>query len=67
MFDRVAHRYPKAAHIWLERLGSILKANTIGIFRRIPSDRISPIADQFAQDILEINQYRLLTLRKTLP
>lgn len=67
VFDRVAHRYSKAAHIWLERLGSISKENTIEIFRRIPSDRISPIADQFAQNILEINQCRLLTLRKTLP
>lgn len=67
VFDRVAHSYPEAAHIWLERLGSISKANTLEIFSRIPSDRISSIAAQFAQEILEINQRRLLTLRKTPP
>ncbi len=70
VFDRVAHRYPKTAHIWLERLGSISRANIIEIFNRIPSvssDRISPIAARFAQEILEINQFRLLTLRRTLP
>lgn len=67
VFDRVANRYPKAAHIWLERLESVSEGDIREIFRRIPSDRISPIAARFAQEILEINQFRLLTLRRTLP
>lgn len=67
VFYRVAHRYPDAAQIWLEHLESISRANTMEIFSRIPSTRISSIAAEFAQKILELNQVRLLTLRETLP
>jgi hypothetical protein len=63
VFSQVAHRYPKAADIWLNRLGNISSANTLEIFRRIPSHRLSPIAAGFAQEILELNRNRLLTLR----
>jgi len=35
VFQRVAHRYPQAAHVWLERLKSISRANTLLIFSRI--------------------------------
>jgi hypothetical protein len=66
VFDRVAHRHSKAAHIWLESLGSISRVNTLEIFSRIPRDRISSIAAEFAQKILEYNQCRLLTLREKL-
>ena len=67
VFDYAARCYPNAAHIWLERLEGISKANILDIFNRIPNTRISPIAANFAQKILEFNQHRLLTLRKTLP
>jgi hypothetical protein len=67
VFDWAARRYPNAAHIWLKRLEGISKANILDIFNRIPNTRISPIAANFAQKILEFNQHRLLTLRKTLP
>jgi hypothetical protein len=67
VFDCAARRYPNAAHIWLKRLEGISKANILDIFNRIPNTRISPIAANFAQKILEFNQHRLLTLRKTLP
>jgi len=67
VFDCAARRFPNAAHIWLERLESISKANILDIFNRIPNTRISPIAAEFAQKILEFNQHRLLNLRKTLP
>lgn len=63
VFTQVRERYPKAADIWLNRLGNISLANTLEIFSRIPSHRISPIAAGFAQKILELNQNRLLTLR----
>jgi hypothetical protein len=67
VFDCAARRFPNAAHIWLERLESISKANILDIFNRIPNTRISPIAAEFAQKIIEFNQHRLLNLRKTLP
>lgn len=65
-FDRAARYYPEAACIWLERLESISEANITEIFQRIPRTRLSPIAADFAQKILEFNQHRLLNLRKTL-
>lgn len=67
MFHRVAHCYPEAARVWLERLENVSKANTLEIFSRIRSTRISAIAAEFAQEILELNQYKLLTLREELP
>ncbi|MEG3926998.1 MULTISPECIES: hypothetical protein [unclassified Microcoleus] len=67
VFDCAARCYPNAAHIWIERLESISKVNLLDIFNRIPNTRISPIAAEFAQKILEFNQHRLLNLRKTLP
>lgn len=67
VFQYAAQRYPEAAHVWLERLKDISAANTVDIFSCIPSDRISPIAAEFAQKILEINHDKLLTLRNSLP
>ncbi|MEA5517026.1 HipA-like protein [Nodularia sp. UHCC 0506] len=66
VFHQVAHRYPKAAHVWLERLESISRANTLLIFSRIQRERISTIAVEFAQKILEFNQHRLLNLRESI-
>lgn len=65
-FHRVAFRYPQATHIWLARLECISKANTLEIFSRIHRSRISTVAIEFAQKILEFNQKRLLDLRKSL-
>lgn len=67
VFDCVAHRYPEAAQIWLKRLLSISRENTLDSFSRIPNNRISDIAIEFAQKILEFNRFRLLTLRELLP
>lgn len=66
VFHRVAHRYPQAAHVWLERLESISRTNTLLIFSRINKERISTITVEFAQKILEFNQNRLLKLRESL-
>jgi len=57
VFDYAARCYPNAAHIWLERLEGISKANILDILNRIPNTRISPIAADFAQKILEFNQH----------
>ncbi len=64
VFTYVAQIYPKAANIWLERLNSITSASILEIFTRIPRKRISPIAIDFAQKILEYNQCRLLNLKE---
>ncbi|MEA5618853.1 HipA-like protein [Cronbergia sp. UHCC 0137] len=66
VFHQVALRYPQAAIYWLECLEHISSANTLDIFSRIHKERISTIAIEFAQKILEFNQKRLLDLRKTL-
>ena len=67
VFHRVAFRYPQAAYVWLARLEGISRANTLDIFGRIAKARISTVAIEFAQKILEFNQNRLLDLRKSLP
>lgn len=66
-FSLVAHRYPEAACPWLARLENISKANILEIFNRLNRSRISSDASNFAQEILEINKHRLITLRETLP
>ncbi|HLO85676.1 MAG TPA: HipA-like protein [Nostocaceae cyanobacterium] len=67
VFQDVALRYPQAANIWLNRLESISKENMLSILNRIPQkNRISDIAVEFAQSILELNQNRLLNVRKLL-
>lgn len=66
VFYRSALRYPQAAMIWLEHLECISKADTLLILNRIPQKRISNIAVEFAQKILELNQNRLLNLKELL-
>ncbi|MGE5660041.1 MAG: HipA-like protein [Actinomycetota bacterium] len=66
VFERAARYYPEATCLWLERLESLSKVNRLDILHRIPSTRISPVAADFAQKILEFNQHRLLNLRETL-
>lgn len=65
-FTYVAERNPEATNVWLERLGSISTAKISEIFNRIPSKRISPIAIDFAQKLIEYNQRRLLNLKEKL-
>jgi hypothetical protein len=65
-FCEAAKLYPKAANIWIERLAKISANNTLDLFERIPSDRISSVAIEFAQKILEINQNKLLEFHKNL-
>ncbi|MBD2180460.1 HipA-like protein [Planktothrix sp. FACHB-1355] len=63
VFREVAGRYPDAASVWLEYLAKVSLSDTLDLFRRIPSDRISETAIKFAQKVLELNQNRLLDLR----
>jgi hypothetical protein len=65
-FRLAAQRYPLAAKVWLEQLASVSMTNTLALFNCIPNEFISEIAIAFAQQILEINQQRLLDLQKEL-
>ncbi|NJN37544.1 MAG: HipA-like protein [Acaryochloridaceae cyanobacterium CSU_3_4] len=62
-FCQAAQIYPQAARIWLDRLAMVPAPNTLELFNRLPSERISSTALEFAQRILEINQQRLLRLQ----
>ncbi len=64
-FYQVQQLYPKAAGLWLEKLARVSSNDTSMLFGRIPSHRISPIAIEFAQTILEFNHKRLVQLLDT--
>lgn len=59
-FRHAAQRYPAGASVWLDRLASIPMAEVDILFERIPVDRLSPIASEFARRILLINRDKLL-------
>ncbi len=65
-FGQAAQQYPGAARVWLEQLAKISSTHTHSLLARIPSTRISTIALEFAHQILDINQSRLLRLREEL-
>ncbi|MEH2203164.1 MAG: HipA-like protein [Nostoc sp.] len=52
--------YPDAARVWLNNLARVSSNDTLKLFERIPSNRISQTAIEFAQKILELNQSKLL-------
>ncbi|MBD2530615.1 hypothetical protein H6G97_13955 [Nostoc flagelliforme FACHB-838] len=65
-FREAQQRHPNAARVWLNNLARVSSNDTLDIFKRIPSERISQTAIEFAQKILEFNQSRLLKLQDTL-
>lgn len=65
-FCQAAKLYPNAALFWLDQLGLLRADNTLALFQRIPAERISPLAIEFAQKMLEINQNRLLEFKSQL-
>lgn len=50
----------QAAKVWLDNLARVSSNDTLKLFERIPSSRISQTAIEFAQKILELNQSKLL-------
>ncbi|MBN3872346.1 HipA-like protein [Nostoc sp. JL33] len=59
-FCKAQQRYPDAARVWLNNLARVSSNDTLELFERIPSNRISQTAIEFAQKILELNQSKLL-------
>lgn len=51
---------------WSEKITSDSSSDTLKLFERIPDDRISSTAIEFAQAMLTANRDRLLTLRDSL-
>ncbi|MDF5722485.1 MAG: hypothetical protein PUP91_18745 [Rhizonema sp. PD37] len=64
-FLEARQRYPNAANVWLEHLNKVSNNDILELFQRIPTERISQTAIEFAQKILELNQHRLRELRNT--
>lgn len=62
-FSEAGQLRPHAANAWLERLRLVSPQHVAAIFARIPPERISPIASQFAQKMIEVNSQRLLALQ----
>lgn len=62
-FREAAQLHTTAANIWLDKLSKVSINDTLDLFKRIPGDRISSTAIEFAQKILEINQTKLLKFR----
>jgi hypothetical protein len=65
-FRQAAEDNPNAAYTWLDYLAKISTTDTLELFHRIPGERISSTAIDFAQEILKINRIRLLELRDIL-
>jgi hypothetical protein len=63
-FARAGKRYPAAAKAWLTCLAGVSLQAVRELFARIPRDRISPVAIEFAVKMLELNQQRLLALKE---
>jgi hypothetical protein len=69
VFDLVsslAHTYPDVTKIWLLKLAEITDNDISVILQRLPDDRISPTASEFALGMLKINKGRLLGLSNSL-
>ena len=62
---RIIKRGLGAARAWLGRLQEVSLRDTRALFDKIPSDRISPVAIDFAQKMLELNHERLLDVKET--
>jgi hypothetical protein len=65
-FCNAAKLCPNAANVWVNKLSTIRADKTLALFQRIPGERMSPMAIEFAQKILEINQNRLLESKSQL-
>jgi hypothetical protein len=63
IFDRSAHLYPEAASSWQKQLSQITATQISDIFGRIPESRITPVAAEFAIELLAYNHKRIVDLK----
>ena len=64
-FSEAGKTRPLAADAWLERLRRVTSSDIQQIFNQIPAERMTPVASEFAQRMLELNCERLLNLQGT--
>jgi hypothetical protein len=62
-FRAAAGMRPLAARAWLDRMEQVSLHNTRSVLESVPEDRISAVAIEFAEQMLELNYHRLLALR----
>jgi hypothetical protein len=65
-FSAAARRHPRAANAWLDKLAVISPEDVHSVFLQIPNVEITETAGRFAQEILYLNQQRLLLLKRNL-
>jgi hypothetical protein len=65
-FSRSARMRLDAAKSWVDRLEGVSFEDIITIFEQIPKTEITPLQTDFALKILELNQHRLVSLKKEL-
>lgn len=53
---------PIPARAWRERLARVNENQTEAVFARVPSDRLTPVASEFAQKMLHLNRQTLLNV-----
>ena len=63
-FQAAARSRPSAATAWLLRLEQVSLRKTRSLLEAVPPDRITPVAIDFAQKMLELNRKRLLESRE---
>ncbi len=65
-FRRAASVRPQAARVWQERLQAVTQEEVSAIFERVPLERMSPLASEFAQVMLQENSRMLISFRENL-
>ncbi|WP_051023811.1 HipA domain-containing protein [Thiorhodovibrio frisius] len=63
LFELAAHKSPRAGATWLKRLAQVREESVQSIFDELSPKDASPLAKEFAQTLLSLNQMRLLELR----
>jgi hypothetical protein len=62
LFEHASRMDPDAARAWLERLREVTPGATRAILNQIPTEHISRVACDFTEQLLRLNQDRLLSL-----
>ena len=63
-FQAASSHNPQASKIWLEKLDSVTIKEIKAVFERLPEERATDTAKEFAIRLLEINRQRLLKLKQ---
>nr|VFJ51029.1 MAG: hypothetical protein BECKFW1821B_GA0114236_100819 [Candidatus Kentron sp. FW] len=64
LFEKAARKSPKAARIWLDQLQKVSINTCQNLFDQLPPDEITPVAKEFALEMLALNKKRLLDAKK---